>query len=84
MFSVVNFWFSSDGKEYHETPETFHMFNDPKMNIISGSSNEKNGRSSASISIPLQSRIGKFVKMEIKPQSKWLLLSEITFQTGNH
>lgn len=84
MFSIVNFWFSSDGKEYHETPETFQMFNDPKINVIPGSSNEKNRRSSASISIPLQSRVGKFVKMEIKSQSKWLLLSEITFQTGNH
>jgi len=83
MFSVVNFWFSSDGKEYHETPETFQMFNDPKMNIPS-SSNEKSSRNknNALISIPLQSRIGKFVKMDIKPQSKWLLLSEITFETG--
>ncbi|KAL6259702.1 hypothetical protein P5V15_009617 [Pogonomyrmex californicus] len=81
-FAMVNFWFSSDGKDYHKTPETFQMFNGPKANIILSSSNEK-GRSknSALISIPLQSRIGKFVKMEIKPQSKWLLLSEIIFQT---
>lgn len=84
MFSIVNFWFSSDGKEYHETPETFQMVNDPKMNIISGNRNEKNGKSSVSISIPLQSRVGKFIKMEIKPQSKWLLLSEITFHIGNY
>ncbi|KYQ53247.1 Discoidin domain-containing receptor 2, partial [Trachymyrmex zeteki] len=81
MFSMVNFWFSLDGKEYHEIPETFQMFNEPKMNIIP--SNEKNGKSksSALISIPLQSRLGKFVKMDIKPQSKWLLLSEISFET---
>jgi len=83
MFSVINFWFSSDGKEYHETPETFQMFNDPKINIPS-SNNEKSSRNKNNvlISIPLQSRIGKFVKMDIKPQSKWLLLSEITFETG--
>lgn len=84
MFSTVNFWFSSDGKEYHEAPETFQMLNDPKMTVIPGSSNEKGGRNrnSALISIPLQLRVGKFVKMNIKPQSKWLLLSEITFDTG--
>ncbi|KYN06614.1 Discoidin domain-containing receptor 2 [Cyphomyrmex costatus] len=83
MFSIINFWFSSDGKEYHETPETFQMFNEPKINIISSNSNKKDGKSKKSIviSIPLQSRFGKFVKMDIKPQSKWLLLSEITFET---
>jgi len=83
MFSIINFWFSSDGKEYHETPETFQMFNEPKMNILSNS-NEKDGKSksSALISIPLQLRFGKFVKMDIKPQSEWLLLSEISFETG--
>ncbi|XP_012523406.1 uncharacterized protein LOC105829245 [Monomorium pharaonis] len=83
VFSMVHFWFSSDGKEYHEIPETFQIFNDPKLNIISGSSSEKNSKSKngALISIPLQSRIGKFIKMEIKPQSKWLLLSEITFES---
>ncbi|KYN19447.1 Discoidin domain-containing receptor 2, partial [Trachymyrmex cornetzi] len=82
MFSIVNFWFSSDGKEYYETPETFQMFNEPKINIPS-SSNEKEGKSksTALISIPLQSRLGKFVKMDIKPQSEWLLLSEISFET---
>ncbi|XP_070528561.1 discoidin domain-containing receptor 2 isoform X2 [Cardiocondyla obscurior] len=81
VFSSINFWFSLDGKEYYETPETFQVFNDVKINIISGNSNEKNGRNSTIISIPLQLRTGKFIKMEIKPQSKWLLLSEITFQT---
>lgn len=34
------------------------------------------------ISIPLQSRIGRFVKMEFDLAAKWLLLSEITFHTG--
>lgn len=62
------------------------MFRDPKMNIIPNSDNEKNsrGKNGVLISIPLQSRVGKFVKIEIKPQSKWLLLSEITFESGNY
>lgn len=82
---MANFWFSSDGKDYHATPEMFQIFNGSKTNTIPNSSNEKGGgsRSSVSISIPLQSRIGKFVKIELKLRSKWLLLSEITFETGN-
>lgn len=32
--------------------------------------------------IPLQSRIGQFVKVEFSLTAKWLLLSEITFYTG--
>jgi len=82
---MANFWFSLDGKDYHATPEIFQTFNDSKTNTIPNSSNEKDGRSrsSISISIPLQSRIGKFVKIELKFKSKWLLLSEVTFETGN-
>lgn len=85
MFSMANFWFSSDGKDYHATPEMFQTFNDSKTSIIPNSSNDKDGKSRNSIliSIPLQSRIGKFVKIELKLRSKWLLLSEITFETGN-
>lgn len=81
---MVDFWFSSDGKEYHGTPETFQTFKDPKTNIILNNSSEKSSsRNSISISIPLQSRSGKFVKIEMKPRAKWLLLSEITFVMGN-
>lgn len=82
---MANFWFSLDGKDYHATPEMFQIFNDSKTNTIPNSSNKKDGksRSSIPISIPLQSRIGKFVKIELKFKSKWLLLSEITFETSN-
>lgn len=78
MFSAVIVWFSLDGKEYPGTPETFQTFNDPKANIILD-----NGKNSTSIYIPLQSRMGKFIKVELKPKAKWLLLSEITFMAGN-
>lgn len=82
---MANFWFSLDGKDYQTTPEIFQTFNDSKTNTIPNSSSKNDGRSksSISISIPLQSRIGKFVKIELKFKSKWLLLSEITFETGN-
>ncbi|XP_015122138.1 discoidin domain-containing receptor 2 [Diachasma alloeum] len=31
------------------------------------------------VSVPLRSRTSKFVKLEMEPRSKWLLLSEVTF-----
>ncbi|XP_014476729.1 PREDICTED: discoidin domain-containing receptor 2-like isoform X1 [Dinoponera quadriceps] len=80
MFSMANFWFSSDGKEYPDAPETF---NGSKTNIILDGGSERNGgdKNSALITIPLQSRLGKFVKVELKPKARWLLLSEVTFMT---
>lgn len=40
-------------------------------------------KASTSLStILLPTRIGKFVKLVLKPKSKWLLLSEVTFETG--
>jgi len=80
MFSMASFWFSPDGKEYH----VIETFNNP--NVILDDSNEKasGDKNSISICISLQSKVGKFVKIELKPRSTWLLLSEITFETGNH
>lgn len=65
------------------TPEAFHTFTDLKANVISNSSREKGSRNIFWISIPLEPKVGKFVKMELKPEAKWLLLSEIIFESGN-
>lgn len=43
---------------------------------------EMNKSSSMTITIPLQLRSGKFVKLDLKPKSEWLLISEITFDPG--
>lgn len=79
--------FVGRGKEYHRmrrnTPEMFHTFTDLKANVISNSSREKGSRNIFWISIPLEPKVGKFVKMELKPEAKWLLLSEIIFESGN-
>lgn len=34
------------------------------------------------VSVPLRSRTSKFVKLEMEPRSKWLLLSEVTFTSS--
>nr|XP_012216863.1 PREDICTED: discoidin domain-containing receptor 2-like [Linepithema humile] len=85
LFEIIKLWFSSDGKEYHRmrrnTPEMFQTFTDLKANVISNSSREKGSRNIFWISIPLEPKVGKFVKMELKPEAKWLLLSEIIFDS---
>ncbi|XP_076622399.1 discoidin domain-containing receptor 2-like isoform X1 [Colletes latitarsis] len=71
-FSTLRIWFSTDGENYQANPEIFEtMLIDASPTI-----NE-----AILTSIALQSRIGKFVKLELSLASKWLLLSEITFHT---
>ncbi|XP_046825475.1 discoidin domain-containing receptor 2-like isoform X1 [Vespa crabro] len=68
IFSEVSAWFSFDGIDYDPTEATLRTTDDIKV-----------GTSLSTILLP--TRIGKFVKLELKPKSKWLLLSEITFET---
>lgn len=70
-FSLIHIWFSSDGENYESEAEKLVGLIDSSSSIAE------------TISIPLQSRIGRFVKMEFDLAAKWLLLSEITFHTGS-
>jgi len=60
----------------------FQTFTDLKENVVSNSSREKDSRNIKWVSIILEPKIGKFIKMELKPEAKWLLLSEILFESG--
>ncbi|XP_020292195.1 uncharacterized protein LOC109858901 [Pseudomyrmex gracilis] len=77
-FSVAYFSFWSDDKDTvaYTPPE---VFADSKINSSNERDNEN--KNSASMSIPLPLIMGKFVKITLIPKSKWLLLSEITFET---
>ncbi|OXU17697.1 hypothetical protein TSAR_002230 [Trichomalopsis sarcophagae] len=66
VFSLIQVWFSYDGKNYQTSTEKIDISNDFKPNA-------------AVVEIPLQLKTGRFVKLEIKPRSKWLLISEVTF-----
>ncbi|XP_024936417.1 discoidin domain-containing receptor 2 isoform X2 [Cephus cinctus] len=68
ILSTATVWFSFDGTQYHQTPEKIEIAGEIKA-------------TTASISIPLQSRIGRFLKIELNPKSKWLLVSEVTFES---
>ncbi|XP_044014837.1 discoidin domain-containing receptor 2-like [Aphidius gifuensis] len=67
VFQNIKLSFSKDGDEY-----------DVPLNI---NIEEKSLYSPGiiPISISLKSRISKFIKIQLEPRSKWLLLSEITF-----
>lgn len=68
VFKNIRVWFSVDGKSYE--PLT-----------IEQSVEEKSVSGIISIVIPLRSKSSKFVKLELEPRSKWLLISEITFDS---
>ncbi|XP_076169898.1 discoidin domain-containing receptor 2-like [Ptiloglossa arizonensis] len=71
-FSTLRVWFSTDGENYQTDPEIL------ETTSIDASSTTNDA---ISTSIALQSRIGRFVKLELNFGGKWLLLSEITFHT---
>ncbi|XP_034942255.1 epithelial discoidin domain-containing receptor 1-like isoform X2 [Chelonus insularis] len=70
VFKNVKVWFSEDGETYESYP-------------VELSIEEKSTYSPGIIPIiiPLRSRSGRFVKLELEPRSKWLLISEISFES---
>ena len=69
---MMRVWFSIDGENYRPEIEK------SEWPIDVGSA----AAETVLISIPLESKIGQFVKVEFSLAAKWLLLSEITFYTG--
>ncbi|XP_076650199.1 discoidin domain-containing receptor 2-like isoform X2 [Halictus rubicundus] len=72
MFSRLQVWFSTNGDDYQTNPDISETI------PIDGSDS---GSTVFTTSIPLRSKIGRFVKLEVSFAGKWLLLSEITFHT---
>lgn len=68
VFSSALVWFSFDGLQYQSNPEKIEVTEEIKT-------------SSISVSIPLLSRVAKFIKLELKQKSKWLMISEVNFET---
>ncbi|KOC61458.1 Discoidin domain-containing receptor 2, partial [Habropoda laboriosa] len=74
-FSMLRVWLSVDGETYQSEPEELEASLD--------TDHPAQTADTASLSIPLRSRVGRFVKMELSLTAKWLLLSEVTFHTGS-
>lgn len=72
VFSEASIMFSVGGRYYTGDPIVYSYMED---RIFEHSRN---------ISIKLHHRIGKFVKLKFSFASRWIMISEITFDSGNY
>ena len=73
VFRMAKLYFSIGGKYFLNQPVVYNFMRDTLMEY------------SRPVIIPAQHRIGKFVKVELYFDARWILLSEIKFESGwNH
>jgi discoidin domain receptor family protein 2 len=78
-------FFSLDGERYQQTPLYFSLVTNSEDDWYHHTSLLKDSGSAArNITIPLQNRVGRFVRLELDFASKWLLLSEVYFDSGEY
>ncbi|CAH1133084.1 unnamed protein product [Ceutorhynchus assimilis] len=70
VFSTAKIFFSVGGKRYKGEPITYDSFED---RIIESPRN---------VSVKLHHRVGRFVKLQLYFASRWILISEITFESS--
>lgn len=64
--------FSIGGKYYPGTPITYPSMEDRIFEYA------------RNVSIKLHHRIGRFVKLQLHFAAKWIMISEVTFDSGNY
>ncbi|BET00240.1 Discoidin domain-containing receptor [Nesidiocoris tenuis] len=69
VFSEINIWFSVGGTHYYGDPINYSYMED------------KIFEHSRNVSIKLHHRVGKFVKLQLHFASKWIMISEVTFDS---
>lgn len=85
VFTEARVFFSLDGERYQQTPLYFSLdtkgeddwFRDPPPH-------KDVGGNSRNVTIPLQNRVGRFVRVELEFSTKWILLSEVYFDSGKY
>lgn len=70
VFAEAKVFFSVGGKYYTGDPITYSYIED---RIFENSRN---------VSIKLHHRVGKFVKLQLLFAAKWIMISEIVFESG--
>ncbi|XP_074100892.1 discoidin domain-containing receptor 2-like isoform X2 [Cotesia typhae] len=70
VFKNLKIWFSNDGESY-----------DPSSIDVSVEEKSPYSPGIIPIVVSLKSRLGRFIKLELEPRSKWLLVSEISFES---
>lgn len=70
VFSDAKIYFSVGGTYYNGEPITYSYMEDRIFD------------SSRNISIKLHHRVGKYVKLQLYFQAKWIMISEVVFESG--
>ncbi|XP_046678301.1 LOW QUALITY PROTEIN: discoidin domain-containing receptor 2-like [Homalodisca vitripennis] len=70
VFSEAMVYLSLDGERYQATPVKFHPVVERPRDFT------------ANVTIPLHNRIGRFVKVQLRFSSRWILLSEVSFDSA--
>lgn len=70
VFGEVVVMFSVGGRHYVGDPITFTYMED---RIFENSRN---------VTVKLHHRIGRFVKLQLRFASRWIMISEVTFESG--
>lgn len=72
VFSEVSILFSIGGKVYSSEPLTYAYMEDRIF------------ETPRNVSVKLHRRVGRFVKLRLSFANKWILISEITFDSGKY
>ncbi|XP_054273935.1 discoidin domain-containing receptor 2-like isoform X2 [Macrosteles quadrilineatus] len=70
VFSEAMVYMSLDGERYQPTPVKFHPLVERPRDLT------------ANITIPLHNRIGRFLRLQLRFSSRWILLSEVSFDSA--
>ena len=71
VFSKARVSFSVGGEYYHTQPVQEYQY-----------STDRIFESARNVSIPLNNQVGKFVKVQLFFALKWMLVSEVSFDSG--
>ncbi|GIY75379.1 discoidin domain-containing receptor 2 [Caerostris extrusa] len=69
VFSTAKIWFSIGGKHFNGPPINFSYMPDPYIDMA------------RNVTIHLYQKVGRFVKVELSFASKWILISEVAFDS---
>ena len=85
VFMEARIFFSLDGERYQQTPLYFSLDTSSEDDWYHHPSLLKDsGGAARNVTIPLQNRVGRFVRLEMDYANKWLLLSEVYFDSGEY
>jgi hypothetical protein len=85
VFMEARVFFSLDGERYQQTPQYFSLDSSGEDEWDHHPMPLKDRAGAArNVTIPLQNRVGRFIRLELDFASKWILLSEVCFDSGEY